>query len=85
MGLEGPASHQSALSVNAPIAVGVYAAFRAAAKYQNSAETHTSTAQGGGCNRDKRMSTCKVMSTNNKVLIEQVHYIPRSISCINIL
>jgi hypothetical protein len=50
MELEDLASHQLTLSANAATTAGVCAVFQAAATCLNSAETHTSTAQVGGCN-----------------------------------
>jgi hypothetical protein len=72
MGLEGLASHQSTLSVSAPAAVGVCVAFQAAAGCQNSAGTHTSTAQAGGCKGNMKTDILKLQI--NKYFLFHVQF-----------
>jgi len=64
MELEDLASHQSIMSANAVTVVGVYAVFQAAAMCLNSAGTHTSTAQVGGCNSQNTMSKSILIKLN---------------------
>ena len=56
MELEDLASHQSIMSANAVTIVGVCVVFQAVTMCLNSAETHTNTAQVGGCKRHNTMS-----------------------------